>query len=190
VRESRNPFKIRATEYIESDETFVRLFSPNVLEILSNKDIWNKPLIIRSAPGGGKSSLLRLFTPRALLTVYKLRTREHTKDLYDRLHQLEAINENGPLVLGIYLSCSNSYAALEDLDIDNIKKQRLLLSLINARIVLSALHGTLSLKGILILPSPDFLYRVTAANYMNGPVLLRKTFAMQWTVLTRSSTPI
>ncbi len=148
MREPRNPFRLRASEHIESEETFIRLFSPDVLEIFGNNDIWGKPQIIRSAPGGGKSSLLRLFTPQSLLTIYEMRTRDHTEDLFLRLQYLEAINEKGPLVLGIYLSCSNGYAALADLNIDAARKQRLLLSLLNARIALAALQGIVILKGL------------------------------------------
>jgi len=146
MREPRNPFRLRASEHIESDETFVRLFSPDVLDILRVDELWEKPQIIRSAPGGGKTSLFRLFTPRSLLTVHALRTRDYSKDLFRRLTSINAIDENGPCVLGVLLSCSQSYATLDDLDIDCGRKQRLLLSLLNARFVLSALQGALLLK--------------------------------------------
>ena len=149
MREPRNPFRFRASEHIESEETYVRLFSPDVLEILRIDEVWEKPQIIRSAPGGGKTSLFRLFTPRSLLTIHALRTREHSKDLFRHLKDMDAIDENGPRVLGVLLSCSQSYATLDDLDINTTRKRRLLLSLLNARFVLSALQGALLLKGML-----------------------------------------
>ena len=34
MREPRNPFRMRASEHIESEETFVRLFSPEALKVL------------------------------------------------------------------------------------------------------------------------------------------------------------
>ena len=92
MREPRNPFRLRASEHIESDETFVRLFSPEALDMLKTPDIWERPQIIRSAPGGGKTSLLRLFTPASLRTIFALRTREYTKDLFKSLSALEAID--------------------------------------------------------------------------------------------------
>jgi hypothetical protein len=108
--------------------------------------MWEKPQIIRSAPGGGKSSLLRLFTPSSLRTIHALRSREYTRDLFLRLSELGAVNDDGPCVLGVLLSCAHSFGTLEDLDLDDGRKQRLFLSLLNARIVLAALHGVLDLK--------------------------------------------
>lgn len=148
-------------EHIETEENFIRLFSPNVLDILDPNSIWNKPQIIRSAPGGGKSSLLRLFTPRALLTVYNLRIKDNIKDLFSRLCFLDAISDNGPRVLGIFLSCANVFDTLEDLDIDSVKKQRLFFSLLNARILISALRGALFLKGYTF---PDDLIRLQISD--------------------------
>lgn len=149
MREPRNPFRLRASEHIESEETYIRLFSPDVLDILKNDEIWDKPQIIRSAPGGGKTSLLRLFTPSALLTVYSLRTRDYSKDLFKCLKEIGAISEDGPQVLGIFLRASQSFATLDDLKIETNMKQRLFMSLLNARIVLVALQSALSLCRLL-----------------------------------------
>lgn len=146
MREPRNPFRLRASEHIESDETFVRLFSPEVLDMLGTPNVWERPQIIRSAPGGGKTSLLRLFTPSSLRTIHALRTREYTKDLFRSLSSLGAIDENGPVVVGVFLGCGHSFATLEDLDIDDGRKRRLFLSLLNARIVLATLRGILDLR--------------------------------------------
>jgi hypothetical protein len=148
MKEPRNPFKIRASEHIESDETFVRLFSPGVLEMLNTEDLWDKPKIIRSAPGAGKTTLLRLFTARSMLTIYSLRKMEYCAELFQNLKAFGVVNDNGPAVLGVLLSCSRNYATLEDLDVDPGKRRRLLLSLLNARIVLAALQGILTLKGL------------------------------------------
>lgn len=146
MREPRNPFRLRASEHIESDETFVRLFSPEVLDMLGTPNVWERPQIIRSAPGGGKTSLLRLFTPSSLRTIHALRTREYTKDLFRSLSSLGAIDESGPVVVGVFLGCGHSFATLEDLDIDDGRKRRLFLSLLNARIVLATLRGILDLR--------------------------------------------
>ncbi len=146
MREPRNPFRLRASEHIESEETFVRLFSPDVLDMLNIPDIWEHPQIIRSAPGGGKTSLLRLFTPSSLRTIHSLRTREYMKDLFRSLSSLEAVDESGPIVIGVFLGCGHSFATLEDLDLDDGRKRRLFLSLLNARIVLATLRSILDLR--------------------------------------------
>lgn len=59
---------------------------------------------------------------------------------------LGAINDDGAQVLGITLSCASNYAALEDMEIDLGRKERLLYGLLNARIVLAALRGAMTLK--------------------------------------------
>lgn len=146
MKESRNPFRLRASEYIESDHTFIRLFSPEVLDALPKEQTWNKVHFLRSAEGGGKTSLLRLLNPNVLHTLYVARGRDECKELYQKLNALGAIGEEGPRVLGISLSCERSYAALEDMQLDPARKERLFFSLLNARILLAALRGAMAFK--------------------------------------------
>jgi len=153
MKESRNPFLVRASEQTESDDTFIRWFSPRVLEILeqSKESLWNKPQIFRSAPGGGKTSLMRLFSPNSLLTLCRLadRSSSNSGELFQRLKQLGVVDESGPKVLGIFLDCARgNLANLDELELERAKQNRLLLSLLNARIVLAALRGALELKGL------------------------------------------
>jgi hypothetical protein len=56
------------------------------------------------------------------------------------------MDENGPIIVGVFLGCGHSFATLEDLDIDDGRKRRLFLSLLNARIVLATLRGILDLR--------------------------------------------
>src|ERR1035437_8477645 len=76
VRESRNPFRLRASESIEVDALFVRLFGPGALEQLKDTNPLEGLHIIRSAPGGGKTTLLRLFTPGPLLHLHAQRAQD------------------------------------------------------------------------------------------------------------------
>jgi hypothetical protein len=59
----RNPFRLRAAENIDSDVTFLRLFGPAMLDVLVGRDLWRQVHFVRSSAGGGKTSLMRLFTP-------------------------------------------------------------------------------------------------------------------------------
>ena len=78
----RNPFLMRASERIESDVNFLRLYSPIVLDSLieknSNDTLWNNVIFIRSSPGGGKTSLLRVFEQVRYL-IYFHENRRSTK---------------------------------------------------------------------------------------------------------------
>lgn len=148
MREPRNPFKLRTAEHIESDTTFLRLFEPSMLELLPENDLWSHVHILRSAPGGGKTSLMRLFAPTSLLTLYAYRTSEDCRELFQLTSQLGAFNENGPVLLGVMVSCARNYAALADLETDHVRRQRLFFSLLSSRIVLAMLRAALTLKGL------------------------------------------
>jgi hypothetical protein len=164
MREPRNPFKLRASEHIESDTTFLRLFEPGILEMLSEES-WKRLLILRSAAGGGKTSLMRLFTPTVLLTLHAYRSTTEYRDVYLRLQTLGVIDEPGPRVLGIMLSCAKNYASLADMELDEARKIRLLYALLNARIILAALRGAMSLRN---LQFPEDLGRVSIAPKGDG----------------------
>jgi hypothetical protein len=146
MKEPRNPFRMQTSEHIELDVDFLRLFSYDALDLLSKEDLWNRVHIIQSSPGGGKTSLLRLFTPGALLTLLAHRGADEFKDLYLKMKELGAITEEGPKVLGVLLSCSKNYDLLEDLNFEEQHKRRLLLSLLDSRIILTALRGILDLE--------------------------------------------
>jgi hypothetical protein len=141
----RNPFYIRFAEQIGSDRDFLRLFSPGILDILPDT-LWDRINVFRSAPGGGKTSLLQIFTANALLSLYSYKDFDQYKDIYARMKEVGAINDKGPRVLGAMLSCAHTYASLEDLTVNDSQKERLLLSLLNVRIVLSILRSALTLK--------------------------------------------
>ena len=146
MKEPRNPFRMQTSEQIESDVDFLRLFSYGALDLLSKEDLWNRVHVILSSPGGGKTSLLRLFTPGALLTLHAHRGADDFKELYVKMKELGAIMDDGPKVLGVLLSCSKNYDLLEDLNFDEQHKRRLLYSLLDSRIILTALRGIIDLK--------------------------------------------
>lgn len=164
----RNPFRIRLSEHIESDATFLRLFSPGVLEILTEESLYGQIQIFRSAPGGGKTSLLRAFTPSVLLALCEAKSNDDYRELYRRMKELDVISEEGPELLGITLSCALNYANLQDLDFDPSRKKRLFFSLLNARLILALLRGASTLKN---LNYPDELDRLNlgAFNFAEIP---------------------
>src|SRR5262249_32523359 len=145
MRESRNPFRLRAAENIDTDESFLRLFGPGMLDMLGDEDLWSRPLIIRSAAGGGKTTLLRLLTPQVLLALHENRGQEDTKEVFHRLSSLGVVEEAGPRLLGVLLQCTRNYAVLDDLSLEAPRKDRLFFALLSARISLVALQASLEL---------------------------------------------
>lgn len=144
----RNPFLLRASEDAGGDELFVRLFHPDVLRILETADLEGGAVIFRSAPGGGKSSLLRVFTPGVLRLVWQLRRQQDVRDLHLRLSELRAIGDKGPQLLGILHSCSRGYATLEDLDLSEGRGRACFFALLNARLLLAFIRGAAETFGV------------------------------------------
>ena len=145
----RNPFRLRRSESIDSEATFLSLFEPGILDILP-VEAWKESVqVIRSAAGGGKTSLMRLFVPGALQTLHTMhthRTDEQLGELFQKLKELGAIDEGGPKLLGVSLLCGRGYSRLEDLPLDDGRKSRLFFGLLNARIVLAVLHNLAAFK--------------------------------------------
>jgi hypothetical protein len=149
MRESRNPFRLRSSEAIENDVTFLKLFGPGMLDLFPQAEmLWSKPRLIRSAPGAGKTTLLRLFTPSSLTTLHSFQSLDDFKELHARMSTLGALDERGPQLLGVFLSCARNYGVLDDLESDSVRKHRLLFGLLNARIVLATLRSCLALRGL------------------------------------------
>jgi hypothetical protein len=164
MREPRNPFRLRASEHIESDTAFVRLFGPGMLDLLKSDGGLDRLRILRSAPGGGKTTLMRLFTPGPLLTLHSFRLQDDCKELYQRMIELEAVAESGPRALGIMVSCDRNYAALADVGFDSVRQLRTFFALLDARLMMAALRGALILKR---LNYPADLARLEIANSEN-----------------------
>ena len=140
-----NPFTMRASEQIENNSTFLRLFGGHVLEIMSEEMFLPKVHVFLSAPGGGKTSLFRLFTPDSLVRVHTNRATEPYGELFRKLKELQVISNEKPQMLGIYLRCTKSYSDIEELNLDSNTKSKLFFSLLGARIILVALRGILEL---------------------------------------------
>ncbi len=166
MREPRNPFRLRSSEAIESDVTFLKLFGPGMLDLLpTGPHVWDKPQIFRSAPGAGKTSLLRLFTPTVLISLHAFRRSDDLKELYQRMSDMDVLDETAPRLLGVFHSCARNYATLEDLEFEPARKERLLFGLLNARVVLATLRSALTLYK---LDYPGDLRRITVAGDAAG----------------------
>ena len=159
---SRNPFRMRATEYIEGDWNFVSLFGLNALDVLDVDNMWTNIQIIRSARGGGKTSILRIFSPDSLKEIHASRSNPTVKKLHSRLKELGAFSEEGPQILGVYLSLFGNYSILEQLEIGDYKQKKLFYSLLTCRIIMATLRSVCKLK---TLEFPSSLERITIRHH-------------------------
>lgn len=165
----RNPFRMRASEKIESDANFLRIYSPLSLEALlpyyKESRLWEYVTYIHSSPGGGKTSLLRIFEPSVLNTIFN--SKSSYREIYQNLKQLNVIDDQIN-VLGIYLLCSRTFQLLEDINLQPIHRNRLFFSLLNSRLILATLKNMLILKGLRFPEGLDdifFKYQDTHNNF-------------------------
>ncbi len=143
----RNPFIVRTSEKSEPDNNFLRLFSPLALDVFLKKysrdELWNNILVLRSSPGGGKTTLLKIFEPISLLSIC---TSNDYNETYHYMEKLGVVNDGRPTLLGVLLQCTRNYEVLEDLSIMEGNKTRLFYALLNARVVLATLRNICALK--------------------------------------------
>jgi hypothetical protein len=142
-----NPFLERMSERT-SDQEFVRLFSPKILEKLAEDVFEGAVHMFSSAPGGGKTTLLRAFTPTALRAFWNARRAPDMGEAAQRLVARQVLNDQtGPQVLGVLLSCASGYADLPPgaaLD-----REGLFRALLDCRVVLRTLRSLAAFLGSL-----------------------------------------
>lgn len=132
---------MRASQRSTSDDEFVRLFGVGALEVIKSfDDPWNGLVFLRSAPGGGKTTFLRILTPRPLkLTDNLADQHQQVKATRDALREVGAIGRDGPKLLGAMVVFTSEYKELSAFDRGNI----LFRELLNSRIVVATLRSVL-----------------------------------------------
>jgi hypothetical protein len=158
MKDVRNPFRMQTAESIDSDADFLRLFGFGVLDLLPEDALTGRPLFIRSAPGGGKTSLLKLFTPSVLQHLVAMKGNDAVKELFGKLKGLGAVSDHDVNVLSVMLPCGRMLPALADVDLNPARAKRLLLALLDARVILGALRAILIARGLRF---PNDLQRLT-----------------------------
>jgi len=157
---ARNAFAIRTSETSSPDDVFSRYFAPEVLSILPQDLFATSALVLRSAPGGGKTSLLRIFTPGPLIQVIRNRHLSPHDDIHRSLTQLGAVEEATPLTFGILVPCASGYAEIGP-QLEERTSRALFRALVNARIILRTLRALCTLYD---LDYPNHL-RAIACDY-------------------------
>ena len=148
---------MRATEYIEEDWNFISLFGLDALDVIDAESMWTNMQIIQSARGGGKTSILRIFSPKSLKEIHASRNSPAIKNLHARLNDLGAFSEKGPQILGVYLPLFGNYPILEQLEIGKNKQKKLFSSLVMCRVIMATLRSVCELKE---LKFPELLKRI------------------------------
>lgn len=167
---ARNAFAIRTSETSSPDEVFSRYFASEVLSILPQDLFATSALVLRSAPGGGKTSLLRIFTPGPLIQVIRNRHLSPHEEIHRSLAQLGVVEEATPLAFGILVPCASGYAEIGP-QLEERTSRALFRALVNARIILRTLRALCTLYD---LDYPNGLSAIicdyTTSLFDEGPV--------------------
>lgn len=134
MRSYVNPFRFRTSEQVTHQglDRFLRTFGADALDLLPD-GLWERPVVIRSAPGAGKTSLLRAVSAEALHSL-SLRRSGH-EELVDRLQAVGAMDSAGrPLVVGFRVPLVRDFRSIVDLEPDPAVAQRTFMRLLDARI--------------------------------------------------------
>ena len=86
--------------------------------------LWDRLVVLRSSPGAGKTSLMRLFTIDSLLWAENRLAR--SEPLYKELLAVGAIRDGRPCKLGIMIDLDRDYRSILDLPIDETAARRFL----------------------------------------------------------------
>jgi hypothetical protein len=177
-----NPFLERMSERTTSDQEFVRLFSPKILERLADDAFLGGIHIFRSPPGGGKTTLLRAFTPTALRAFWNAARVSKMNEAYSGLVARQLVHEqDGPQVLGVLLSCSSGYADLPPGA--DFNREGLFRALFDCRVVLRSLRSLAALLGLGALEQLDLVglgYDRMGTDLKVIPAVTSALDLMQW----------
>lgn len=138
-----NPFFARASEQHRDTHQFVSTFGAGALDMLPSA-AWDRLVLLRSSPGTGKTSLMRLFTVENLEWA---RSRMKSEPVHRQLLELGAIDKSHPLKLGVLIDLDRDYRSLLDLPMDKDASRRLFLRLLDVRILVGALRAALAMHG-------------------------------------------
>lgn len=144
MRTLQNPFRSRASEQERDALVFLRRVGAGVLDLLPDS-IWDRPLIIRSASGGGKTTLLRIFEAKSVATA--IRFRDDVPAVAERLDRIGAIAPDGPARLGVRLNLSHDYRTVATCGAPPEIADRLFLRLLDARIATAVVRAALERRG-------------------------------------------
>lgn len=131
------------------DRLFVNLFGISALELLRDKiqRIWEIPLLLISAPGGGKSSLMRIFSPGALKYISET-AKGNNRILAEKLSELGAFKNKKPYILGVWIRISDEYQALQFKE--DTQKRGLFWAMLNSRIIICAINAICEMNDLII----------------------------------------
>ena len=166
-----NPFALRTTENIDSDELFLKLFSIEPMKKLQEQEecskLWHFVTFIQSPPGFGKTSLLRVFNASVLKKIVS--HHKELRDVYEMLNKLGVKEKDKIKRCGVYLLTRSDYALLDDEELYTRAEQTsLFLALLNVRFVIATIKTLMVLSGLNYDSISSIIYTPLDANILDA----------------------
>ena len=186
-----NPFEKRATEYLQQDEAFLAVVTPEPLSTFFEKPaqegkLYDRLAMVIGTPGSGKTTLARLFKYSTLRILLRNRGFETYKNLIDGLSACSAIKDGQPAVIGCRISLESEYREFWEFPYPDTLKASLTVALLQARAVLAWLRDAqaagIALEDIEIVARPDADAALEAIGGANGVGLQRRAREMEMAI--------
>ena len=145
-----NPFRLRYTEQQRDHLGFLRTFGAEMLDILPSSDVaWDRLIVLRSAPGAGKTSILRLLTPESARTIWETKNPDDIiVSLRRQLERLGVLSASGVERVGVLINVGDDYRSLLDLGPGGSGNRKVFLRLLDARILIKTVEATVAAAGL------------------------------------------
>ena len=174
-----NPFEKRASEYFHDESSFLAVVSPEPLILYlrphaETDRLYDRLVLIRGAPGSGKTTMAQLFEYRLVATM--LRHVEIHKPLIAALADCRVVEDGRPAVVGCRLPLESGYRDIWQFPYPDALKTALLTTLIQARAVLAWLRnlaaGGVPIEDVKLVARPGTMAAVEAMGGLTGPHVL------------------
>lgn len=178
-----NPFEKRASEYFRNDDAFLSVVSPEPITVFLkphavNDRLYNRLVLMRGAPGSGKTTLAQLFEFHRIAILLRHATNAAYKPLLAALAECRAVEDGKPIILGCRLPMESGYRDLWQFPYPDDLKTGLLTTLVQARAILGWLRNLeisgVDLNTVRIIPRQGHGAATDAVGGTNGPSVLNR----------------
>jgi hypothetical protein len=176
-----NPFRKRASEWLRDDVAFLATVSPLPLRTFfaSKADaLLDRLVVVTGTPGSGKTTISRLLKFDTLLTLRRLASAPEHKALLEAVGAVGALKDDKIAIAGCRLPMEGTYRDIWQLPYQPERRNKLLLSLIQARAIVDWMTAFkvagVNLAEVKVITATSSLAMANAIGGLDGERLLQR----------------